>query len=47
MRLVVGVNLTRGEILYSDSWGTESEFKRVSFADAWRETDFLSCVSPK
>ena len=47
MRLIVGVNPTRGEILYSDSWGVGNEFKRASFADAWRETNFLSCVSPK
>lgn len=47
MRLVVGMNLSCGEILYSDSWGAGNEFKRVGFSDAWRETDFLSCIFPK
>ena len=47
MRLIVGVNQSRDEILYSDSWGVGNEFKRVGFADAWRETDFMSCLSPR
>ena len=47
MRLIVGVNQSRDEILYSDSWGVGNEFKRVGFADAWRETDFMSCLFPR
>ena len=46
MRLIVGYNLQTDEILYSDSWGSGHEFKRARFAEAWRETDFLSCLQP-
>lgn len=46
MRLIVGYNLQTDEILYSDSWGSGHEFKRATFAEAWRETDFMSCLQP-
>lgn len=46
MRLIVGYNLQTDEILYSDSWGSGHEFKRARFAEAWRETDFMSCLQP-
>ena len=46
MRLIVGYNLQTDEILYSDSWGSGHELKRARFAEAWRETDFLSCLQP-
>lgn len=46
MRLIVGYNLQSDEILYSDSWGSGHDYKRAGFAEAWRETDFVSCLQP-
>ena len=34
MRLIIGYNEERGEILYSDSWGEGHELKRMDGQDA-------------
>jgi len=34
MRLIIGYNEERGEILYSDSWGEGHELKRMDAKDA-------------
>jgi hypothetical protein len=46
MRLIIGYNTTKGEILYSDSWGAGHELKRMSAADAWTITTGLTAVEP-
>ncbi len=46
MRLIVGYNSARDEVLYSDSWGSGNELKRASMSEAWSVTDFLSCLKP-
>ena len=44
MRLIIGYNLDTAQVLYSDSWGRGHELKRMSFAEAYAITDYLSCV---
>ncbi len=38
MRLIIGYNPRKEEILFSDSWGAGHELKRLSAADAWTIT---------
>lgn len=35
VRLIVGYNAAKNELLYSDSWGAGHELKRMSMEDAW------------
>ncbi|MDB6153898.1 MAG: hypothetical protein JWL90_2351 [Chthoniobacteraceae bacterium] len=46
MRLIIGYNTTKKEILYSDSWGAGHELKRMPAADAWTITTGLTSVEP-
>ncbi len=46
MRLVIGFDAASGEILYSDSWGSGHEEKRMSLEDAWTITSSLSALQP-
>lgn len=46
LRLVVGYNEARQEILYSDSWGRGHECKRLALADAWAMTMTLHALRP-
>lgn len=46
MRLIIGYNSKKNEILYSDSWGAGHELKRMSMDDAFTITMSLYSVTP-
>lgn len=46
MRLIIGYNSKKEEILFSDSWGAGHELKRMSAADAWTITTGTMSVEP-
>lgn len=46
MRLIIGYDPKKNEILYSDSWGYGHEEKRMSFEDAWTITSGLHRLEP-
>ena len=47
MRLIVGYNLKTDELLYSDSWGSGHELKRMKFDDAWTISTGVYAVEPR
>lgn len=47
IRLIVGMNTKTDEILYSDSWGSGHECKRMPMSDAWAMTVSLFVVKPR
>jgi hypothetical protein len=47
MRLIIGYNPAKKEILYSDSWGLGHELKRMSLQDAYLITTGLYVVEPR
>jgi len=46
MRLIIGYNAAKKEIIYSDSWGPGHEEKRMSLEDAWVITAALYSLQP-
>jgi hypothetical protein len=46
MRMVIGYNTGRNEVIFSDSWGAGHEMKRMSMDDAYRATTHLYAVEP-
>jgi len=46
MRLVIGYNPKTDEIIYTDSWGSGHEFKRMSAANAYTATMHLITLKP-
>lgn len=46
MRLIIGYNSAKQEIIYSDSWGSGHEEKRMSMEDAWVITSGLNSLQP-
>jgi hypothetical protein len=46
MRLIIGYNTKKEEILFSDSWGAGHELKRMPAADAWTITTGTMSVEP-
>ncbi len=46
MRLIVGYDAVKDEVLYSDSWGASSALKSAALADAYEVTDFVICLHP-
>ena len=46
MRLIIGCNPKTNDILYTDSWGSGHELKRMSAADAWTITTGLAKIEP-
>jgi hypothetical protein len=46
MRLIIGYNTKKDEILYSDSWGAGHELKRMPAADAWTMTHGVMIIEP-
>lgn len=46
MRLIIGYNEPKHEILYSDSWGAGHELKRMSMEDAWTMTTGAMLIEP-
>jgi hypothetical protein len=47
MRLIIGYNPNKKEILYSDSWGYGHELKRMPLDDAYTITTGLYTVDPR
>jgi len=46
MRLIIGYNSSKDEILFSDSWGAGHELKRMPAADAWTITTGTMSIEP-
>ena len=46
MRLIIGYNQKTRDILYTDSWGTGHEIKRMGLADAWTISTGLTKIEP-
>lgn len=46
MRLIIGYNNAKDEILFSDSWGAGHELKRMSTTDAWTITNGTMSIEP-
>jgi len=46
MRLIIGYNQPKQEILYTDSWGAGHELKRMSVEDAWTMTTGAMVIEP-
>jgi hypothetical protein len=46
MRLIIGFNDKKNEILYSDSWGAGHELKRMPVDWAWTVTRSLIYMKP-
>lgn len=46
MRLIIGYNTAKNEVIYSDSWGPGHEQKRMLLEDAWVITMGLSSLQP-
>lgn len=46
MRLIIGYNKKKSEIIYTDSWGMGHEFKRMSLDDAFFITSGLYSMAP-
>lgn len=46
MRMIIGYNADRQEILYTDSWGMGHELKRASLKKALGVTEFCTCLVP-
>jgi len=46
MRLIIGYNQPKQEILYTDSWGPGHELKRMSIDDAWTMTTGAMIIEP-
>lgn len=46
MRLIIGYDAARGEVLYSDSWGASSALKRASWQAAYEVTDLVITLHP-
>ncbi len=47
VRLIVGQNAKTDEILYSDTWGSGHEFKRMPMSDAWAMTISLHVIKTR
>ncbi len=47
MRLITGYNDAKQEIVFSDSWGLNHEFKTMSYQDAWAMTTWLAVLTPR
>ena len=46
MRLIIGYNQPKKEVLYTDSWGAGHELKRMSVDDAWTMTTGAMVIEP-
>ncbi|MCX7818935.1 MAG: cysteine peptidase family C39 domain-containing protein [Kiritimatiellae bacterium] len=47
LRLIIGYNLRRRELLYTDSWGPGHERKRMPLSHAWAMTVALFTIEPR
>lgn len=46
MRLIIGYNDRTGELIFSDSWGSGHEAKRIRMEDAWTVSGGLYSIHP-
>ena len=46
MRMIIGYNDSTEEIIFSDSWGTGHEFKKMKMSDAYNATHGLFVLKP-
>lgn len=47
MRLIIGYNDKKDELIYSDSWGAAHAVKRMSYEQAWAMTKGLLVLKPR
>lgn len=47
MRMIIGYNAGKNEVIFSDSWGAGHEMKRMSMNDAYKATTHLYAVEPQ
>ncbi len=47
MRMIIGYNLAKDQIIFSDSWGAGHEMKRISIGNAYLATTHLFLVEPQ
>ncbi len=47
MRMIIGCNEAKGEVIFTDSWGAGHELKRMKAADALAVTDGLYVMQPR
>lgn len=47
MRMMIGYNSTKNQVIFTDSWGAGHELKRMSVADAYEVTLGLYSMSPR
>ncbi|HSJ03958.1 MAG: hypothetical protein ACAI34_04820 [Verrucomicrobium sp.] len=47
MRLILGCNAAKGEIIFTDSWGAGHELKRMKIQDAYQATLAVYVIEPK
>lgn len=47
MRMIIGYNEAKGQLLFTDSWGAGHELKRMKLADAFQVTDGLYLLQPR
>lgn len=46
MRLVIGYNLAKNQVIFTDSWGAGHELKRMNLLDAYDVTMGLYSMAP-
>ncbi len=47
LRLIIGYNIENNEIVFSDTWGAQHEFKKMSWDDAWTITTSHAALTPR
>ena len=46
MRMIIGYNDRRGQLLFSDSWGAGHELKRMTIRNAYAATNGFFAMFP-
>ena len=46
LRLIVGYNEEKSEIIYSDTWGLKHKYKHAPLHEAFVATSFCTCLVP-
>ena len=46
LRLIVGYNEEKNEIIYSDTWGLKHKYKHAPLHEAFIVTSFCTCLVP-
>ena len=47
MRMIIGYNTQKGEVIFTDSWGAGHEMKRMKMSDAYMASTHLYAVEPQ